>query len=732
MYSPYSNHLAHEKSPYLLQHADNPVHWYPWGEAAFAAAVAEDKPILLSVGYSTCHWCHVMAEESFSDPAVAEIMNRSFVSIKVDREERPDIDRIYISAVSALNGSAGWPLNVFLTPDGRPFYGGTYFPPRSRSGMPAWRDVLLQIERAWLDPDMKQKILTSAEGITDALEKHLAAAAEEKFPDQPDAAVLISDALSALTPRYDPVYGGFSRAPKFPMPPLLELLLTAARLGRTVKIDSAKGEQALDMLRQTLLAMTRGGIFDQLGGGFHRYATDEKWHLPHFEKMLYDNAQLAAILLDAQPLIKADWPSRAAQETLEYLLQEMAHPEGGFYSAEDADSYVVDEGVGEKREGAFYAWHLQEVEELLPAGTAAVIQHFYGLRAGGNVETDPLAEFNRLNIFFQAATPAETAAALDRPEEEVRQMLDQGRQVLLKSRSQRPRPHRDDKILTAWNGLVLSALARGFLVLGRADFLAAAQNTTRFIRENLYEESSGRLFRSWRQGRSDIAGQAEDYILLAAGLLDLYQADLDPDHLGWALDLARQFSDQFCDTAGGACFAVAPGHDPHLIFRPRDDQDNVTPSATSAAALVFLRLAALTGDTALEETAHTLMRQSASLLGRQPLAAPLMLAAMGYELAGKTRVVISGNRGDNDTARLLETARTASSRPVEILQADGSPAWKQLADRVPALAEISFPGLTATAQVCIGHTCLSPAGDPEELRRQLHTISAPVDGRKSG
>ncbi|MFP4444838.1 MAG: thioredoxin domain-containing protein [Desulfosudaceae bacterium] len=730
MNSSYSNHLAHEKSPYLLQHADNPVHWYPWGKEAFDAAVAEDKPILLSVGYSTCHWCHVMAEESFSDPAVAEIMNRSFVSIKLDREERPDIDRIYISAVSALNGSAGWPLNVFLTPDGRPFYGGTYFPNRSRSGMPAWRDVLIQIERAWQDPDMKQKILTSAEGITDALERHLAGAADENSPDrQPDAAVLISAALDAVTPRYDPVYGGFSRAPKFPMPPLLELLLTAARLGRTGKIDPDKGEQALDMLGQTLLAMTRGGIFDQLGGGFHRYATDEKWHLPHFEKMLYDNAQLAAILLDTQPFIESDWPSRAAEETLDYLLREMAHPEGGFYSAQDADSYVVDEGVGEKREGAFYAWQLKEVEELLPAGTAAAIQHFYGLRAGGNVETDPLAEFNRLNIFFQAATPAETAAALDRSEEEVRQMLYQGRQVLRETRSQRPRPHRDDKILTAWNGLVLSALARGFLVLGRADFLATARDTVRFIRENLYEESRGRLFRSWRQGRSDIAGQAEDYILLAAGLLDLYQADLDPDHLAWALDLARQFSDQFCDAAGGACFAVAAGHDPYLIFRPRDDQDNVTPSATSAAALVFLRLAALTGDAALEETAHTLMRQSASLLASQPLAAPLMLTAMGYDLAGKIRVAISGRSDDSGTARLLETARTASFWPAEILLADDSPAWEKLAGREPALAEISSTGATAAALVCAGHTCLSPVGDPEELRRQLHTISAPVDGR---
>jgi len=420
----YENRLIREKSPYLLQHAHNPVDWYAWGDEAFARAVADDKPVLLSIGYSTCHWCHVMAEESFSDPAVAEIMNRAFVSIKLDREERPDVDHIYITAVSALSGSAGWPLNVFLTPDGRPFYGGTYFPPDPRPGMPCWKDVLLQIERAWNDPETRKKILASAASVVDILKQHLSAGdVPEKTAAQDSDDDPVVRAVKALAENFEKRYGGFSRAPKFPMPPTLTFLLTAARLGRLEIIDPQTGRVALDMARQTLKSMADGGIFDHVGGGFHRYATDEQWHLPHFEKMLYDNAQLASVYLDAQALITESWPARVAAETLDYMLRDLARPEGGFYSAEDADSYIDKAGTGKKQEGAFYGWRLDAVQSLLAPREAGLFSFYYGLLPEGNVRHDLSGDFKGVNVLFCGRTVAETAARFSLSEEQVGEIL---------------------------------------------------------------------------------------------------------------------------------------------------------------------------------------------------------------------------------------------------------------------------------------------------------------------
>jgi len=718
MEAPYLNKLIHEKSPYLLQHAHNPVDWQAWGDEAFARAVAEDKPVLLSIGYSTCHWCHVMADESFSDPVVAEIMNRAFVSIKLDREERPDIDHIYISAVSALNGSAGWPLNVFLTPAGRPFYGGTYFPPVGRPGLPAWKDVLLQIERAWNDPETRKKILASAEAMADLLAQHLSAVggAETSAADGNDAA-LIQWAVQALGEQYEKSYGGFSRAPKFPMPPTLGFLLAAARLGRLNIIDPQAGRTAREMARQTLQSMAAGGIVDHLGGGFHRYSTDERWHLPHFEKMLYDNAQLAAVYLDAQDLVADPWPAETARHILDYMKRDLMRPGGGFYSAEDADSYPDQAGVGHKREGAFYGWRLADVQALLPGQEAEILAFYYDLRPEGNVRQDPLGEFQGINVLYHGRTLAETAARFNLSEEAVGKILEHGRDVMLEARIRRPRPHLDDKILTAWNGLAISALSKGYMRFGRIDDLDAARDTAAFIHDHLYDPVVGGLKRRWRDGESGIDGLAEDYIYLIQGLLDLYQAGFDSRHLAWALDLAGQFYRRFYDEKEGVCFTVSADHDPHLFFRPVDDTDNVLPSVTSTAALVFQRLARLTEDDGYGRLVERLLDNARHGLTRRPGAAPLMLAALAGHLTGHARVVIYGAPEDPSVHELIAAARSGADR--DILLIDSPATIDRLEPKILDVLSYVSVDDRPTAYVCADGACHPPVGDPEALRRLL-------------
>ena len=716
-----SNNLKYEKSPYLLQHAQNPVYWQAWGEDAFARALAEDKPLLLSIGYSTCHWCHVMADESFSDPAVAEIMNRAFVCIKLDREERPDLDQIYITAVSALSGSAGWPLNVFLTPDGRPFFGGTYFPPGSRAGMPSWTDVLLQVEHAWNDPETKKKIMSSAEAVTEILKQHLSRKdGRQNSPGQADDKALIENAVNVLSAGYDKTNGGFSRAPKFPMPPTLIFLLEAARLGRLQVIDPEQGRMALEMAIHTLTAMADGGIFDHIGGGFHRYATDDRWHLPHFEKMLYDNALLAAVYLEADTLVDDNRPAQVAADVLTYMTRDLMHRDGGFYSAEDADSYPVEQGVGRKREGAFYGWRTETLRTLLSSENYEIVRFHYGLRPDGNVEHDPFNEFTETNVLYRAHTVAETAAQFRLSEDQVRKILSRSRHIMFTERSRRPRPHLDDKILTAWNGLALTALSKGFLTLKNRAFLDAARKTAAFIRKNLYDAGSRRLLkRRWRDGVSGVDGLAEDYIFLIQGLLDLYQADLDAVHLSWALSLAQSFYDRFYDQTTGTCFAVAVDHDPHLLFRPADDHDNVLPSVTSTAALVFSRLAALTGNREYRLAALNLMDHARIDLQQRPTGAPLMLAALGRNLSGYNRIVVFGEPHDPAARDLIRTARSAGTGGIDILLIDNPATVDLLEPDIPDIMSYVPPDSQPVAYACFDHACHPPVSNTADLERML-------------
>ena len=573
---PYTNRLIREKSPYLLQHAHNPVDWYPWGEEAFKKARQEQKLIFLSVGYSTCHWCHVMERESFSDPAIAKIMNRSFVSIKVDREERPDVDRIYMSFVQATTGSGGWPMSVFLTPDLKPFFGGTYFPPEDRRGRPGFRTLLLRIAEAWGKD--REKILASTERFTQALQKLANASVGDVGGLQKP---VLERTYQKFKQSYDATHGGFGRAPKFPRPVVFNFLL---------RYYARSGERdALQMTLHTLRAMARGGLQDHVGGGFHRYSTDATWHVPHFEKMLYGQAQLAISYADAYQITRDPFFSETVRSILDYVLRDMRGPEGEFYCAEDADS-LREHGKPEHGEGAFYVWDAGQIEKALGREQAAIFNFYYGAEPSGNVppELDIQGEFKGMNILIVRHSLAETARQFDKSAPEVRELLAAARQKLLAARAGRPRPARDDKVLTAWNGLMISGFARAAQVLDEPRYLEAARAAASFLQGRLYDPKAGILKRRYRAGHVAINGFLDDYAFLIQGLLDLYEASFDVRWLSWAVQLQQMQDQLFWDSKHGGYFATS-GDDPSILVRMRDDYDGAEPSPNSVAAMNLLR-----------------------------------------------------------------------------------------------------------------------------------------------
>src|SRR5207249_7349077 len=518
----HTNRLAQEKSPYLLQHAHNPVDWYPWGKEAFAKARSENKPIFLSIGYSTCHWCHVMAHESFENEEVAATMNREFVNIKVDREERPDVDRVYMTFVQATTGGGGWPMSVWLTPDLKPFVGGTYFPPVDRYGQPGFTKVLERIAAAWKQGH--EKIAEQGSKIVEAL--------RESQNAQPEAAAKIDNQLfqtayEQLSRSFDDKEGGFGTAPKFPRP-VSQNFLTRF-YARDPKGES--GKRALEMDLLTLRKMAAGGMHDHLGGGFHRYSVDRYWHVPHFEKMLYDQAQLASAYLDAFQIGQDRQHADVARDILDYVARDMTSKEGGFFSAEDADSFF-EHGKPDHGEGAFYVWTEKQIDDALGAD-AAVCKFHFGVQPHGNAPegSDPQDEFRGKNILIQRHTLAETAKHFKKSDDEIRQSLMRSREKLLTIRNKRPRPHLDDKIIAAWNGLMISAYARGAQVLDEPRYLESATRATKFLRSNLYDEKSKLLFRNYRESRSDVEGFADDYAFVIQGLLDLYEVSLEVEWL---------------------------------------------------------------------------------------------------------------------------------------------------------------------------------------------------------
>jgi uncharacterized protein YyaL (SSP411 family) len=710
----HTNRLAQEKSPYLLQHAHNPVDWYAWGEEAFAMARRENKPIFLSVGYSTCHWCHVMAHESFENEEVAAIMNREFVNIKVDREERPDVDRVYMTFVQATTGGGGWPMSVWLTPDLKPFVGGTYFPPEDRYGQPAFKTVLERIATAW--KENHDKIVEQGGKIVDALRESQSAATPEGKID----AALLDSAYHQIDRSYDPKEGGFGNAPKFPRPVTLNFLMRFYARGP----KSESGKRALEIARFTLRKMAAGGMHDHIGGGFHRYSVDRYWHVPHFEKMLYDQAQLAVAYLDAFQITRDRQYEAVARDVLDYVARDMTSREGGFFSAEDADSPIV-AGIGDPghktAEGAFYIWPKKEIDTAL-GDAAEVFDFHYGVQPHGNAPegSDPQDEFRGKNILIERHTIAETAKHFRRTEEEIGKLLAQCREKLFSIRSKRPRPHLDDKIIAAWNGLMISAYARAAQVLNEPRYQEIAVRAAKFLQSNLFDPSRKILYRNYRGGRSDIEGFADDYTFVIQGLLDLYEASFD---IGWvklAVQLQETQDRLFFDEKNGGYFSTS-GKDESVFLRMKDDNDGAEPAASSIAALNLLRLSQFCDDPAVAGAgrARKTIDAFATTLSHFPSAMPQMLVALDYSLSKPRQIVIAGKNDAPETKALVkEVNRHFQPRTILVL-ADGAEGQKYLGEKNEAIRAMSPIDGKPAAYVCENFICKAPVTDPAELAELL-------------
>ena len=716
------NRLALESSPYLRQHAGNPVNWQPWGEEAFARARSEQKPIFLSIGYSTCHWCHVMAHESFESEETAGLLNESFIPIKVDREERPDVDRVYMSFVQAMMGQGGWPLSVWLTPTLKPFYGGTYFPPEDRHGRPGFPSILRSIARGWKEE--RQKLEEHGESLVSSLREQLEKRSEGASGlELAEAASAAFEAcFEALHRSFDPVRGGFGGAPKFPRASNLDFLFRCAAIQG---VESEAGREAVSLAVTTVRRMARGGIHDHVGGGFHRYSVDEDWFVPHFEKMLYDQAQIAVNAVEAwQATGDGRWVW-LARDILDYVLRDMGHPGGGFYSAEDADSPVG--GTGQHAEGAFYVWEKEEMDKILGADSGFFCS-FFGVQPGGNVPAarDPNGEFSGRNILIQnlplADAAKEAGLEIEAASEVVAGCLDR----LRVARSTRPRPQLDDKIITAWNGLMISALARTHQVLvGTAShqgtaYLTAARRAAEFIQRELFDEKRGVLFRSWRLVRGVNEGFSEDYAFLTQGLLDLYEAGFDIRWLQWAEQLQAKMDELFWDSDCGGYFNSAAGAS-DIVLRMKEDYDGAEPAPSSVAAMNLLRLAGAleSKGTAYRERALQTLAAFKPRWSEFPHAMPRMLCALELALGPPRQVVLAGDPESADFQAMAAVLAESLGPRRSILCADGGSAQAWLAARAPWIAEMRPLNGPATAYVCENYACQSPASTPGELRQRL-------------
>jgi uncharacterized protein len=664
------NRLIHETSPYLLQHAYNPVNWYPWGEEAFARARKENKPIFLSIGYSTCHWCHVMEHESFENDDVASVMNKYFVCIKVDREERPDIDRIYMTAVQATTGSGGWPMSVWLTPELKPFYCGTYFPPDARYGRPGFKELLQRVHDVW--EGNHDGVVAQAGKIAETINQY-ASIGRDGSPSRPPDDAPLQLGFEQFRGSYDDVNGGFGGAPKFPRPVSLNFLFryfAKSQAGTPVPPEAIK---ARDMALHTLRAMGEGGMFDQLGGGFHRYSVDDHWLVSHFEKMLYDQAQLVSSYVDAYQITRDPFYADISRRTCDYVLRDMTSPDGGFYSAEDADS----EGV----EGKFYVWTRDDIEKVLGDRTDAFC-HAYDVTVDGNWE-------HGLNV-LHVASPETAKFASERAK-------------LFAVREKRIRPHRDDKILTAWNGLMISALSRAAQALDEPKYRDAAARAARYIVTNRLKD--GKLTRT-ATGRAMV----EDYAFLGNGLVDLYEADFNPQWLVTAITLADTMLAQFYDAKDGGFFQT-DGRDPSVIVRTKEDYDGAEPSGNSMAVMLLLRLAQFTDRADYRQAAEKTLQLFGDHLHKAPSTVAQMACALDFYLAKPKQIVIAGKADVADTRAMLHAVRKRYLPNAIVILADGGESQKTLKKLLPFLETIKSIDGKATAYVCVNYACQLPTND---------------------
>ena len=709
------NRLAAERSPYLLQHAQNPVDWFPWGGEAFAKARADGKPIFLSIGYSTCHWCHVMEHESFENADVAAALNEQFVSIKVDREERPDVDRVYMTFVQATTGSGGWPMSVWLTPDLKPFYGGTYFPPMSRWGRPGFLEILTEIARVWSTE--REKVVGSAQALTERLQSMEHAAPVWTAPGADALERTVKQFLDA----FDPRNGGFGDAPKFPRPSeLLFLLREYARTGNVA---------ARDVVLRTLRAMALGGMRDHIGGGFHRYSVDAGWRVPHFEKMLYDQAQLVVAFLEGAQVSGDPFYAEVAEDTLLYVIREMTDPGGGFYSAEDADSIPPEEADtpnGHKKEGAYYLWRADEIDALL-GSDAPIVKMRFGIEPDGNAPHDPQQEFTGKNLLYVAKSIDDIAKATGRPAGEVVDVLNRARLAMFRERLERPRPQRDDKVLAAWNGLMIGAFARMTRVLRSlgadgvavgAPYLEAARRAAAFIREHMWDARTGTLRRRYREGDAAIEGYAEDYAYLVAGLLELFQADPAPMWLEWAIALQRRQDELFWDEVSGGWFSTT-GKDPSVLLRMKEDYDGAEPTASSVSVLNLLVLSHLVSDPQWPDRIEKTLRLFGTRLEQMGRGVPMMAAALSAQLAGVQQIVIVES-GDDDS---IDRAVALQYLPFAIQLRVAPDAQRALAGSLPFLESMQAVAGTTTVYVCRDFTCRQPVTTVDALQQELGTTA---------
>ena len=680
----HTNHLITETSPYLLQHAHNPVDWHAWNEETLAKARAENKPILLSIGYSACHWCHVMEHESFENEAIAKLMNENFVNIKVDREERPDLDQIYMNAVQMMTGHGGWPMTMFLTPDGVPFYGGTYFPPEDRYNMAGFPRVLLSVAEAYRSqPD--QVANTAASMLGELRRVGLVESSREMLTTE-----ILDSAYRRMAANYDRAHGGFGGAPKFPPSMTLEFFLHVYHLRHS--------SDAREMVQHTCRQMAEGGMYDQLGGGFHRYSVDAQWLVPHFEKMLYDNALLSRLYLHVFQLTKDDFARRIAQETLDYVVREMTDPVGGFYSSQDADS----EGV----EGKFFVWSREEIIDALGEDDGKLFCEYFDVTERGN--------FEGMNILHVPSSREDTARRLDVSVEKLSKVIDEGRRKLFDIRERRVKPGRDEKVLTAWNGLMLGSFAEGAAILNRTDYQQVAEANASFLLDQM--QNGNLLLRTYKDGKAKLNGYLEDYACFIDGLISLYESTGKLRWIQAAVSLADKMIEQFWDEDAGGFYFTGKAHE-ELIVRSKEFLDNATPSGNSIAVLSLLRLSLLTGNQDYHRRATDVLRLMANQIRRYPSAFGFALCTLDFYLDSPLEIAIVGAASDSRLDELVRTVwQTYLPNRVVALGTESHP---EAAALVPLLRERNTLNDQPTAFVCEAYTCQTPVHSPGELVKQL-------------